>query len=62
MIGDIPLHVVLLALSLDGRLQKDKPQLLQVNNTIEIYPPKPFVIKRNIIPTKTKKIFFLEED
>ena len=60
MIGDVPLHVVLLALSLDGRLKKDKPQLIVVNDKIEICPPAPLIPRK--FPPKRKSMFFIGDD
>jgi hypothetical protein len=60
MIGEIPLHIVLLALSLDGRLKRDKPRLIVVEDKIEIAPPK-CILPRRFKPKK-KSMFFIEED
>lgn len=60
MIGEVPLHIVLIALSLEGRLKKDKPQLIVVNDTIEICPPAPLIQRK--FPQKKKSMFFIGDD
>jgi hypothetical protein len=60
MIGEIPLHIVLLALSLDGRLKCDKPQLIVVEDKIEIASPKCIIPRK--FKSKKKSMFFIGED
>jgi hypothetical protein len=54
--SEISLHVILLTLSLDGRLKRDKPKLIKTDSKIEIVVARPKVV------SKRKVMFFIGDD